>query len=74
MSHSELCPVCNGEGKIEKPIGYGDTAVGTEETVCHGCMGNGWITVKDSIQNEDKKAEGLLLEVPVCDTKMTITG
>lgn len=41
--HAELCPVCNGEGKIEseyKPL--------VEPKECHGCKGKGWIEVQDS--------------------------
>lgn len=37
MSHAEKCPVCNGAGKI----GFGTS----EEKPCHGCYGNGWVTV-----------------------------
>lgn len=32
MSHSELCPVCEGSGKCNKKE-------------CHGCEGYGWITI-----------------------------
>ncbi len=34
MAHAEICPVCKGNGKVEK------------ET-CHGCGGKGWVQVDD---------------------------
>ena len=39
------CPVCDGSGKIEKPVGYGGFAVTFEVHTCHGCDGKGWVTV-----------------------------
>ena len=56
MSHSEICPVCNGTG-IFRVIRY--EQLGTpypfiggpikyyNENPCHGCNGKGWITVED---------------------------
>ena len=44
MSHSEICPVCGGAGKIKTyldPLGFGYSTSGktyTEKT-CHGCQG-----------------------------------
>ena len=52
MSHSEICPVCGGAGKIKTyldPLGFGYLTSGktyTEKT-CHGCQGKGWITIED---------------------------
>lgn len=52
MSHSEICPVCGGAGKIRTyldPLGFGYSTSGktyTEKT-CHGCQGKGWITIED---------------------------
>ena len=43
MSHSEICPVCGGAGKIRTyldPLGFGYSTSGktyTEKT-CHGCQ------------------------------------
>jgi len=45
MSHSEICPVCEGRGTI--PTGEITTA-GTLEKPCHGCPGTGWVTVHDT--------------------------
>lgn len=33
--HSEICPVCQGKGKIDGQA-------------CHGCNGRGWVEVQDS--------------------------
>lgn len=35
MNHAELCPVCQGHGKV---AGF---------KTCHGCCGIGWVTVQD---------------------------
>lgn len=43
MSHSEICPVCGGSGKL--PADTKTTSA--SEKQCHGCGGLGWITVKD---------------------------
>ncbi len=43
-SHSELCPVCHGKGKISVTVGYGTV---DNDQNCHGCGGCGWVTVKD---------------------------
>lgn len=32
MTHSEICPVCSGKGKLE-------------DKICHGCEGKGWIVI-----------------------------
>ena len=34
MAHAEICPVCEGKGKVKKKP-------------CHGCSGLGWVTVQD---------------------------
>ena len=52
MSHSEVCPVCNGTGKIKTyldPFGFGYSTSGNGyiEKTCHGCQGKGWITIED---------------------------
>ena len=41
MVHSELCPVCNGKGKLE------DMKVTQGSKNCHGCGGLGWVVVQD---------------------------
>lgn len=38
--HSELCPVCQGEGKIRDKLSG-------EKKTCHGCNGRGWVEVND---------------------------
>ena len=46
MSHSEKCPICNGTGAVsEAPDGVSTCP---SKIVCHGCNGNGWITVQDN--------------------------
>lgn len=52
MSHSEICPVCGGAGKIKTyldPLGFGYSTSGKTytEKICHGCQGKGWITIED---------------------------
>ncbi len=43
MSHAERCPVCFGSGtKVVERLA--STCAPYEET-CHGCGGNGWVTV-----------------------------
>ena len=32
MAHAEICPVCNGTGKVGNVL-------------CHGCGGRGWLEV-----------------------------
>ena len=46
--HSELCPVCKGDGIIPdtKPETLSTDVVGNKD--CHGCDGKGWIPVEDS--------------------------
>jgi len=43
MSHSEICPVCRGNGVVE--IDQRTTAGKVKK--CHGCYGRGWVTVED---------------------------
>lgn len=48
MSHSEICPICNGSGKYKIYEIHHD--ISTEcfaEYTCHGCGGKGWIIVED---------------------------
>jgi DnaJ-class molecular chaperone len=42
MAHSEICPICSGNGKIADT----ETSAIILKT-CHGCGGFGWITVED---------------------------
>jgi len=37
--HAELCPVCNGNGKVAEKGKI------TKEQLCHGCGGLGWVKV-----------------------------
>jgi len=47
MAHSETCPLCGGSGKLKlaggKPAEQEDIFAKT----CHGCGGQGWVTVQD---------------------------
>ena len=47
MSHSEICPVCNGKGKKQV---FNMTTASTAPILetCNGCGGCGWVTVQDS--------------------------
>ena len=47
MAHAQKCPICSGEGTVEKDIGHG---IGREDLTCHGCGGKGWITIQDNDQ------------------------
>jgi len=47
MTHAEKCPVCGGKGRV-LPEGPGAGDVRGFEPICHGCQGQGWVTVKDS--------------------------
>jgi len=44
MAHAEKCPVCLGAGKL--PCAQHSTDA--SEKPCHGCQGQGWVTVEDS--------------------------
>ena len=37
--HAEKCPVCGGEGKVERD---------GKLVKCHGCNGKGWVEVSDN--------------------------
>lgn len=41
---AQVCPVCNGSGKISR----GGWASSTADLyiTCHGCLGCGWVTVQ----------------------------
>jgi len=38
--HADLCPVCNGSGRVHPPA---STDMSGEQ--CHGCGGKGWVQV-----------------------------
>jgi DnaJ-class molecular chaperone len=44
MSHAEICPVCLGKGKVQEDNPSGTNII---YNTCHGCGGQGWVTVKD---------------------------
>jgi len=39
MSHTEICPICGGSGKIEQP------ECTAPVRPCHGCSGRGWVEI-----------------------------
>jgi len=43
---AQRCPVCEGAGSVPGPdlYGMGSTVFPPRQT-CHGCGGNGWVTV-----------------------------
>lgn len=43
--HAQLCPVCNGDGKVMPKDDCYSTAA-PQPVACHGCGGLGWVTVK----------------------------
>ena len=47
--HAEKCPVCEGSGQVLLNI-Y--NSAGVVYKICHGCIGVGWVTVKDVIDKE----------------------
>lgn len=54
MSHAEVCPVCEGTGKVKEynkyfsPFGFEhSTGLSYIEKTCHGCQGKGWVNVTD---------------------------
>ena len=48
MTHAERCPVCNGSGKYVESTYFTITA--PIEKTCHGCLGKGWVEVRDDYQ------------------------
>lgn len=48
MSHAEKCPVCCGKGYISPDVQTSYSAPIPNKT-CHGCGGQGWVTVQDNI-------------------------
>jgi DnaJ-class molecular chaperone len=51
MSHSEVCPVCKGLGKVFDATipNYGITTSNIyNQATCHGCNGKGWVQVEDT--------------------------
>lgn len=51
MTHAEICPVCNGKGQIQ--IDKSKSAINMFNITCHGCNGQGWITLSDEIIIKD---------------------
>jgi len=52
MGYAQICPICNGRGKIK--VDYQDNwnrGSSKEEKPCHGCGGKGWIDVQFSYPN-----------------------
>ncbi|MCP3685419.1 MAG: hypothetical protein GY861_22435 [bacterium] len=47
--HAEVCPVCNGTGKVkDNTFRYsGSSTTVPTEYICHGCNGKGWVEVND---------------------------
>lgn len=43
--HAEKCPVCCGQGKLDKVEPYSSTTTVPMKEVCHGCHGAGWVCV-----------------------------
>lgn len=50
MSHSEICPICNGKGKKQIFTPTSSSTMPILE-ICNGCGGCGWITVQDGEYN-----------------------
>ena len=43
MAHAEKCPLCDGTGYLGGAVFDGGNTV----SVCHGCAGQGWVSVQD---------------------------
>lgn len=43
MSHGARCPICEGNGKINKGSGWVP-----DMKICHGCGGKGWVEISDN--------------------------
>ena len=43
---AQLCPVCNGAGKLDTQT-LGTTGVVPVMKTCHGCGGKGWVAVAE---------------------------
>jgi len=48
MAHAEVCPVCGGKGRITMDNLNRTVCI---SNLCHGCGGNGWVTVPDSMDH-----------------------
>ena len=46
MSHAEKCPICGGSGEKPRKEQCMDDCY-RQKPPCHGCGGNGWVTVDD---------------------------
>jgi hypothetical protein len=45
---AQLCPVCNGSGKLTIEGSITDTSISWPRyNTCHGCSGKGWVEVSD---------------------------
>ena len=42
MAHAERCPVCEGSGRAKIGVIRGEDLT----TICRGCDGRGWVTVR----------------------------
>jgi DnaJ-class molecular chaperone len=47
MGYAQICPICNGRGKIKEDFhdSY-NRGTSEKEKVCHGCLGKGWVDVE----------------------------
>ena len=50
MAHAEICPICQGSGRI---IIDGEHCTVPISNPCHGCNGSGWVTVADIVGDLD---------------------
>ncbi len=51
MAHAQICPICEGVGKLRCFNGVRVTGIeinGEKEEQCHGCGGKGWVEVGES--------------------------
>lgn len=56
MKHAELCPVCQGTGKITKKLKEAITAADLCK-ICHGCGGKGWVEISDDDNTQPQPAK-----------------
>lgn len=78
MAHAEICPVCEGIGRIKElndgTINKIELSLPINARVCHGCDGKGWVTVEDEVveKMESEKKVKTWVTCPRCKTEHSL--